>query len=315
MCTQLLSCVQFFVTPWTVVCQAPLSVKFFKQEYWSGLPFPPPGNPPKPGIETSSPMSSGLAGGFFITAPPGKPKYLLIFTEIPFFSSTYLTGLFFHVRYYWASAAAKSLQLCLTLCDPIDGSPWGYPVPGILQARTLEWVAISFSNAWKWKVKVKSLSRVQFLATPWTAAHQAPPSVGFSRQECWSGVPLPSCSKFSLGFWDATITWLYCTARILTKIPNSKSLNKFSITNPGMEPRYPTLQANSLPSEPWGKPQWTWVWANSWKEWRGVWCAAVHGVTKSWTWLSNWTQQNKFLVAYQSTLPFLYKIFYIKNYF
>ena len=89
-------------------------------------------------------------------------------------------------------AAAKSLQSCPTLCDPIDGSPPGSLVPGILQARTLEWVAISFSNAWKWKVKVKSFSRVWLLATPWTAAHQAPPSMGFSRQEYWSGVPLPS---------------------------------------------------------------------------------------------------------------------------
>ena len=78
-----------------------------------------------------------------------------------------------------AAAAAKSLQLCPTLCDPIDGSPPGSPVPGILQARTLEWVAISFSNVWKWKVKVKSLSRVQLFATPWTAAYQAPPSMGF----------------------------------------------------------------------------------------------------------------------------------------
>ena len=89
-------------------------------------------------------------------------------------------------------AAAKSLQSCLTLCDPIDGSPPGSPVPGILQARILEWVAISFSNAWKWKMKVKSFSRVRLLATPWTAAYQAPPSMGFSRQEYWSGVPLPS---------------------------------------------------------------------------------------------------------------------------
>ena len=90
------------------------------------------------------------------------------------------------------AAAAKSLQSCLTLCDPIDSSPPGSPAPGILQARTLEWVAISFSNAWKWKVKVKLLSRVQLLATPWTAAYQAPLSMGFSRQEYWSGVPLPS---------------------------------------------------------------------------------------------------------------------------
>ena len=89
-------------------------------------------------------------------------------------------------------AAAKSLQSCPTLCDPIDGSPPGSTVPGILQARRLEWVAISFSNAWKWKVKVKPLSRVRPSATPWTAAFQAPLSIGFSRQGYWSGVPLPS---------------------------------------------------------------------------------------------------------------------------
>ena len=91
-----------------------------------------------------------------------------------------------------AAAAAKSLQSCPTLCDPIDGSPPGSPVPGILQARTLEWVAISFSNAGKWKVKVKSFSCVQLFATPWTVAYQAPPSMGVSRQEYWSGVPFPS---------------------------------------------------------------------------------------------------------------------------
>ena len=103
---------------------------------------------------------------------------------------------FFQDVVYFDAAAAKSLQLCPTLCDPIDGTPPGSPVPGILQARTLEWVAISFSNAWKWKVKVKLLSRVQLLATPWTAAYQAPPSMRFSRQEYWSGVPLPSSFLF-----------------------------------------------------------------------------------------------------------------------
>ena len=90
------------------------------------------------------------------------------------------------------------LQSYPTLCDPIDGSPPSSPVPGILQARTLEWVAISFSNAWKWKVKVKLLSRVRLLATPWTAAYQAHLSMRFSRQEYWSGLPLPSptqCDK------------------------------------------------------------------------------------------------------------------------
>ena len=93
--------------------------------------------------------------------------------------------------------AAKSLQSCLTLCNPIGGSPPGSPVPGILRARTLEWVAISFSNAWNWKVKMKSLSRVWLLATPWTAAHQAPPSMGFSRQEYWSGLSFPSPALWS----------------------------------------------------------------------------------------------------------------------
>ena len=91
-----------------------------------------------------------------------------------------------------AAAAVKLLQSCPTLCDPIDSSPPGSPVPGILKERTLEWVAISFSNAWEWKVKVKSLSRVRLFLTPWTAAHQAPPSMGFSRQKYWIGLPFPS---------------------------------------------------------------------------------------------------------------------------
>ena len=98
--------------------------------------------------------------------------------------------MFYKDRFSLAVAAAKSLQSCPTLCDPIDGSPPGSPVPGILQARTLECVAISFSSAWKWKVKVKSLSCVRPSVTPWTAACQASPSMGFSRQEYWSGVPL-----------------------------------------------------------------------------------------------------------------------------
>ena len=93
----------------------------------------------------------------------------------------------FYKVHYFMNTAAKSLQLCPTLCDPVDGSPPGSPVPGILQARTLEWVAISFSSAWKWKMKVKSPSRVRLLATPWTAAYQAPPSMGFSGQEYWRG--------------------------------------------------------------------------------------------------------------------------------
>ena len=108
------------------------------------------------------------------------------FSALPYFSSNNLAiGAL-------AAAAAKLLQSCPTVCTSIDGSPTGSPVPGTLQARTLEWVAISFSNGWRWKVKVKSLSRVQLFATPRTAAYQAPPSMGFSRQEYWSGSPLPS---------------------------------------------------------------------------------------------------------------------------
>ena len=103
-----------------------------------------------------------------------------------------MQGLYQGIAGTTATAAAKSLQSCPTLCDPIDGSPPGSPIPGILQARTLEWVAISFSSAWKWKVKGKSLSPVWLFTTPWTAAHQTPPSMGFSRQEYWSGVPSPS---------------------------------------------------------------------------------------------------------------------------
>ena len=109
-----------------------------------------------------------------------------------------------HSPLFYAAAAAKSRQSCPTLCAPIYGSPPGSSIPGILQARTLEWVAISFSSVWQWKVKVKSLSRVWLLVTWWTVAHQAPPSMGFPTQEYWSGLPLPSppcsmtCSKNSM---------------------------------------------------------------------------------------------------------------------
>ena len=123
---------------------------------------------------------SCIAGGFFTTWAIGKAWICL---DLP----------------AAAAAAVKSLQSCPTLCNPIDGSPPGSPVPGILQARTLEWAAISFSNAWKWKVKVKSFSRVQLLATPWTAAYQASPSMGFSRQEYWSGLPLTYLQNIAKG--------------------------------------------------------------------------------------------------------------------
>ena len=114
----------------------------FRQKYWSRLPFPPPGDLPNPGIKFTSPASPALISGFITTVPPGKPRVTSA-----------------------AAAAAESPQSCLTLCDPIDSLPPGSPIPGILQARTLEWVAISFSDAGKWKVKGKSLSRVRLLAT------------------------------------------------------------------------------------------------------------------------------------------------------
>ena len=125
-----------------------------------------------------------------------KCKHGWWFVSMLIFWRWYITEALQHVLlsvlFPAAAAESKSLQSCPTLCDPIDGSPPGSPIPGILQARTLEWVAISFSNVWKWKVKVKLLSRVRLLTTPWTAAYQAPPSMGFSRQEYWSGVPLLS---------------------------------------------------------------------------------------------------------------------------
>ena len=146
---------------------------FSRQEYWSGLQCLPLGDLPDTGIQPTS-MSPALAGRFLTTSTTWQDHQVQI-----------LQG-------KCNAAAAKSLQSCPTLCDLIDGSPPGSVVPGILQARTLEWVAISFSNAWKWKVKVMLLSHVRLLATPWTTAYWAPPSMGFSRQEYWSGVPLPS---------------------------------------------------------------------------------------------------------------------------
>ena len=130
-----LSRVRLFATPRTVAHPIPPSMGFSRQEYWNGLPFPSPGDLPNPGIKPESPTFQADA---LTSEPPGKP-----------------------------SAAAKSLQSCPTLYDSRDGSPPDSSIPGILQARTLEWVAISSSNAWKWKVKVKSLSRVRLFVTPW----------------------------------------------------------------------------------------------------------------------------------------------------
>ena len=118
------------------------------------------------------------------------------------------------------TATAKSLQSCPTLWDPIDSSPLGSPIPGILQARTLEWVAISFSNAWKWKVKMKSLSHVRLVATAWTAAHQAPPPMGFSRQEYWSGLPSPTpVGHLDPGIKPMSLASLIFAGRFFTTVP------------------------------------------------------------------------------------------------
>ena len=125
-------------------------------------------------------------------------NHLILCHPLPFPSSIFPSIRIFSnesVLCIAAAATAKSLQSYPTLCDPRDGSLPGSPVPGILQARTLEWVAISFSDAWNWKVKVKSLSHVWLFVTPWTAAYQAPPSMGLSRQEYWSGVPLHYVAK------------------------------------------------------------------------------------------------------------------------
>ena len=153
-----------------------------------------------------------------------------------------------------SAAAAKSRQSCLTLCDPIDGSPPGSPVPGILQARTLEWVAISFSNAAKWKVKVKSLNRVRLLATPWTAAYQAPPSMGFSRQEYLSGVPLPS-PWYSLVYCINWHSYFYCTSvqsfshvQLLVTPWTAAHQASLSISST------PKACSNSCPSSQWWHP-------------------------------------------------------------
>ena len=153
----LLSCVWLFATPWTVAYKTPLSMEFSRQELeWVAISFSWGSFQPRDRTRVSS-----VAGRCFTVWAT---------REAPLYRTTTTT-------------TTKSLQSRPTLCDPIDGSPPGSPVPGILQARTLGWVAISFSKAWKWKVKVKSLSRIRLLSIPWTAAYQAPPSMGFSRQE------------------------------------------------------------------------------------------------------------------------------------
>ena len=179
---QLLSRVQLFATPWTTAHQSSLSITNSR-------------SPPKlMSIEWVMPSSHLILCHPLFLLPLIPPSIRVFSNESA-------------LRIRWPKWAewprwTKTLLLLLLLscfsrvwlCDPIDGSPPGSPIPGIPRARTMEWVAISFSNAWKWKVKVKLLSRVQLFATPRTAAYQAPLSMGFSRQEYWSRVPSPSPS-------------------------------------------------------------------------------------------------------------------------
>ena len=142
------------------------------------------------------PCPSPAPGAHSSSCPLSQWCHLTISSSVfPFFS-------WFQSFPASAAAAAKSIQSCPTLCDPLDGSLTGSAVPGILQARTLEWVAVSFSSPWKWKGKVKSLSRVWLFETPWTAAYQAPPFMGFSRQEYWSGC---HCLPSIWVFWNESV--------------------------------------------------------------------------------------------------------------
>ena len=184
---------------------------------------------------------------------------------------------------YMTAAAAKSLQLCPTLCDPIDVSPPGSPIPGILQARTLEWVAISFSKAWKWKVKVKSLSLVRLFVTPWTTAYQAPLSMGFSRQEYWSGLPLPSLPYMTIGM------------EIQIETTVKKQCVSIGMGFPGdSEGKNATCNKRDLGSIPdWGNPlEEVMAIHSSILAWRipmdrVAWWATIHRVTKSQTRLND----------------------------
>ena len=194
------------------------------------------------------------------------------------------------------TAAAESLQSCPTLCNPIDGSPSGFPVPGILQARTLEWLAISFSNAWKWKVKAKSLSRVRLLATPWTAAFQAPPSMGFSRQEHWSGVPLAMTRiplritrEFRSFYHMTPLPWsLFLQAmhmRVSQMVLVVKPANPGALRDMGSIP-----WSGRSPGGVHGNPLLHSCVENPVD--RGDWPATVHGVAWSWTRLEQLSTQH-----------------------
>ena len=207
-----LSHVRLFATPWTVAHQAPLSMGFSRQANYLSKRrvkdryISPPtlsyqkksflGNLPyrknwreffklkKVNLDCNSNLH--VKANVLMKIQDSVNAYIVSFLLLINIKRKHIKNV------YNSAAAAKSLQSCPTLCDPKNGSPPGSTIPGILQSRTLEWAAISFSNAWKWKVKVKSLSHIWLFATPWTAACQAPLPMGFSRQGYWSGLPLPS---------------------------------------------------------------------------------------------------------------------------
>ena len=170
---RLLSSVWLFVTLWTTACQVSMLTIFWSLFRLMSIELM---------IQPIHPLTA------LFSCPQFSPTLESFPVSQDFASSGQSIGALASTSVLPVNAAAKLLQSCPTLCDPIDSSPPGSPILGILKARTLEWVAISFSNVWKWKVKAKSLSHVRLVATRWTAAYQAPPSMGFSRQEYWSGV-------------------------------------------------------------------------------------------------------------------------------
>ena len=130
-----------------------------------------------------------------------------------------------------AAAAAKSLQSCLTLCNPIDGNQPGSPVPGILQARTLEWVAISFSSAWKWKVKVKSLSGCLTLLESMDCSLPGFSVHGIFQARVLEWVPLPSLSNWWPSIKSKIFSRFYKILPLLILPPNPSSYLCSSFTD------------------------------------------------------------------------------------